>query len=300
MDSERKWTPEPWGIEQTTHDNWIGPLRPDGKVGEIVCRTFRDPDLKAECRARNDANADRIVACVNALSGVRDPAEFVAAARADLKTSEARIAEVERELQLSLATGKVHCNSWAKQVVRADKLQSENQRLKERLTEQDAFPENLKAACRKILGDHDLKADRDRLAAECERLRAELVSVHNLNWTGSICDRLNSIVREHLDCGPQCTDGASGADLACRIHAYVGSLRESNRKLREAVEDAAKTCECKGTGFREGECRFCGDSTFDHECVYPTLECWSPQCKAIRTALAAIRERAGQETEATT
>jgi hypothetical protein len=46
----------PWGIERTETTNWIGPLRPDGKVARIVCRTDRK-GLRADVLERNDGQA---------------------------------------------------------------------------------------------------------------------------------------------------------------------------------------------------------------------------------------------------
>lgn len=54
-----------WGIEQTQTHNWIGPLRVDGKVNEIVCHTDRE-GLTDEALARNDRNA-RLLASSPAL-----------------------------------------------------------------------------------------------------------------------------------------------------------------------------------------------------------------------------------------
>ena len=53
------YTAGPWGIEQTSTTNWIGPLRKDGKVNEIVASTDRE-NLKPEALERNDANAKLI------------------------------------------------------------------------------------------------------------------------------------------------------------------------------------------------------------------------------------------------
>jgi len=78
-----KHTPGPWGIEQTIHRNWIGQVRIDGKVGEIVAITDRI-GLKEHIKERNDANAKLIAAApemLKALEGVLDSIEAYSAER---------------------------------------------------------------------------------------------------------------------------------------------------------------------------------------------------------------------------
>jgi hypothetical protein len=50
-----------WGVERTETDNWIGPLRMDGKVARVVCHIDRE-NLRRPILARNDAEADLIAA----------------------------------------------------------------------------------------------------------------------------------------------------------------------------------------------------------------------------------------------
>jgi hypothetical protein len=75
-------TPAPWGIEQTDTTNWIGPLRADGKTAMLVCETDRE-GLRADALVRNDADARRIVACVNACEGISTEDLESAAAQTD-------------------------------------------------------------------------------------------------------------------------------------------------------------------------------------------------------------------------
>lgn len=56
------FTPGPWGIERTSDSNWVGVLRPDGKVEEIVMHNSRSFDYKREYVERQDANANLIAA----------------------------------------------------------------------------------------------------------------------------------------------------------------------------------------------------------------------------------------------
>lgn len=72
---------------------------------------------------------------------------------------------------------------------------------------------------------------------------------------------------------------------------HLVELREGESIIgpeERAVIEAAKAtkCRCRGTGKYEGDCRFCGDSTFDHECVYRVYDCTDRLCSAVR----ALRE----------
>lgn len=71
-----KHTPGPWGVEQTGDTNWIGPLRGNGKVAEIVCSTDRE-GLKRSALERNDANAHLIAAAPDMLDTLRAAREFI-------------------------------------------------------------------------------------------------------------------------------------------------------------------------------------------------------------------------------
>src|SRR5687768_10415510 len=55
------FTPGPWGIERTLEDNWIGSLRPDGKIEHIVVGNDRF-GLREDVLARHDADAHLIAA----------------------------------------------------------------------------------------------------------------------------------------------------------------------------------------------------------------------------------------------
>jgi hypothetical protein len=64
--SDVTYTPGPWGVEQTLEHNWIGPMRHNGKVDQIVCHTERE-GLKDSIIARNDANAQLIASAPDLL-----------------------------------------------------------------------------------------------------------------------------------------------------------------------------------------------------------------------------------------
>lgn len=85
MSDQPKHTPEsvtgdhrePWSLEETEWD--------------VMLLAGEDEDWVAKCSGLRVAT--RIVACVNALAGIADPAAFVAEAKADA----ARVAELEAE-----------------------------------------------------------------------------------------------------------------------------------------------------------------------------------------------------------
>jgi hypothetical protein len=69
----------------------------------------------------------------------------------------------------------------------------------------------------------------------------------------------------------------AGADHQnAQLEAQAAAMREALKSWR---------CpECRGAGRYETICRFCGDSTYDHDCVTETRDCCL--CAPIRTALA--------------
>lgn len=97
--------------------------------------------------------------------------------------------------------------------------------------------------------------------AEVERLRKCLSAAHDENWTASLCDRLNEIVRENASVLPsECRDGPSASDLIRVIHgkfneyrARNAELEGENARLRE-VEAAAETLLAYQGNRKEPEC----------------------------------------------
>ncbi len=68
-----------WGVEQTSTRNWIGVLKPSGKIDKLICSTDRE-DLIFRSLAENDANAKLIAAapellggCIHAFEMCNDP-----------------------------------------------------------------------------------------------------------------------------------------------------------------------------------------------------------------------------------
>ena len=82
-----KHTQEPWKFEKTegsVNDGWEAQLIPaTGPDSDwhsfVVAFGFGDPDY----REIAEANARRIVACVNALAGIENPDEYIASIRAE-------------------------------------------------------------------------------------------------------------------------------------------------------------------------------------------------------------------------
>jgi hypothetical protein len=71
-----KWTPTPWHVDHTINENMISQVG-GSPILACLCRQSWD---------ENDANAARIVQCVNALSPIQgDPAEALAKARANIR-----------------------------------------------------------------------------------------------------------------------------------------------------------------------------------------------------------------------
>lgn len=79
--NEQQHTPGPWGIEQTANTNWIGPLRPDGKVHAIVSSTETGRNLSISARHRNDANANLIAASPDLLAELKGLVACIAETR---------------------------------------------------------------------------------------------------------------------------------------------------------------------------------------------------------------------------
>lgn len=71
-----KHTEGPWGIEQTSDKNWIGPLRQsgDGKIDSIVCSTERG-SLTEAAQMSSDANAELIAAAPDLLAALKEIAQ---------------------------------------------------------------------------------------------------------------------------------------------------------------------------------------------------------------------------------
>ena len=73
----QEWTQEPWGFHRHTTTNV------EDVTGRTVATTggYSDNFSDGKCYKENQANARRIVDCVNALAGIPDPAALVASHR---------------------------------------------------------------------------------------------------------------------------------------------------------------------------------------------------------------------------
>jgi hypothetical protein len=74
--AEQNWTPEPWEVDTVE----------DGPSGDVIARGMRQVggsgiNKGIEIEMFEEADADRIVACVNAMAGIEDPEEFVRTAK---------------------------------------------------------------------------------------------------------------------------------------------------------------------------------------------------------------------------
>ena len=67
-----------------------------------------------------------------------------------------------------------------------------------------------------------------------------------------------------------------------RLRAETAAALADVARLREAL---GKCPQCRGRGKYETDCRYCGDSTYDHNCVTEERDC--PTCAPFRAALAA-------------
>ena len=69
-------TPGPWGVEQTSCTNWIGPMRSgENKINRLVAQNERD-GLHNAALARNDANARLIAAAPELAEALRELHDF--------------------------------------------------------------------------------------------------------------------------------------------------------------------------------------------------------------------------------
>lgn len=65
-------TPAPWGIEVTDGNLWVGPLRENGKVGDVVVSLPCDRFCTDEYQARQHAHARLFSAAPEMLSILQD------------------------------------------------------------------------------------------------------------------------------------------------------------------------------------------------------------------------------------
>lgn len=86
------------------------------------------------------------------------------------------------------------------------------------------------------------QAQRDELRREVERWKNLWDREIKLNWTASLCDRLNELVRENRKHFEECHDGPSASELIKQIHGWFNTYRHKSdgdaatlRRYREAM-----------------------------------------------------------------
>ena len=93
-----KHTPEPWHIQP---DPWPPSIR-DGEHGAEIAYA-KSPYTNPEYRTLERANGDRIVACVNACTGLADPAAEIKAMREKIAALEAVVMAAENYIDIYTA-----------------------------------------------------------------------------------------------------------------------------------------------------------------------------------------------------
>ena len=83
--------------------------------------------------------------------------------------------------------------------------------------------------------------------AELDTLRNEIASLTRLDWTGTLCDRLNMIARRH-GWNP-CRNGEEGAALAVVVDSYCASAEAELAALREALVGVIKEADRETDAF---------------------------------------------------
>ena len=70
------------------------------------------------------------------------------------------------------------------------------------------------------------------------------------------------------------------------MHAFIDNVLAGAEKHERALALAvAAACPCRGAGEFKSDCAYCGDSTFEHHCIYETHKCDNAACKMARGIL---------------
>jgi hypothetical protein len=69
----------------------------------------------------------------------------------------------------------------------------------------------------------------DKLRARIAELESQLKSEMDLNWTSSLCDRVNQILREH-PVHDEVKNGSECSSAIAAIHGYCGHLKSQNNE----------------------------------------------------------------------
>lgn len=108
-----------------------------------------------------------------------------------------------------------------------------------------------------------LLADRTKMLARIADLESDAKLSRELDWTETICDRLNMIARENGL--PECLDGPNGSKLAETLHGRFGSMLVEIERLRAALNEIK--------GFIDGcgcsmPCRCWGNAEINKETIF--------------------------------
>lgn len=96
---KQAWTPEPWAVKPVSEDRFA--VTKEG--GGVVAIVDRHRDGWTPYRKAAQPDAERIAVCVNALSGIKDPAAYLETVRKLVETAmEASGAGCEWELDQSV------------------------------------------------------------------------------------------------------------------------------------------------------------------------------------------------------
>jgi hypothetical protein len=193
--STEKWSPTAWCIE----DHGMDGLIIFGANGYIVA-SFLHSEIN---------QATRIVECVNACANLQEPDEDIRGMGNQIKKYEEHFKKLRED------------NA---------QLTAENQALREKDEQQRA--QVLDGITLRDLDIRDLKQERDQLQSslkEMTRLRDEAVKNLKLeqeaNWTGSLIDRLNELVRENRPLFAEVSSGGEASELIQEIHGLFNGLR---------------------------------------------------------------------------
>ena len=185
--TDKKHTAEPWQIAYEDLSIYIE----DKETGlnQVVCFKFGKDDEKDE------ANAARIVECVNALAGIDNPIEWVRMVR-----------EVKQELSFYKPRCEALGKSYVALIEEKEALQAENERLKKEIAEWEL---SIKAAKESIEGRNDVikaldsKNARIRTfalkALETIKVTAEAeedFKGYNLKHLIGLCDMFKKAIKE--------------------------------------------------------------------------------------------------------
>lgn len=83
------------------------------------------------------------------------------------------------------------------------------------------------------------------LNQEIERLKEQNKQLNSLldkDWTGALCDRLNSLVRENRKFFDECSDGPSAGKLVQQIHGEFNRLRSELAAAQQERDAARAAC----------------------------------------------------------